>query len=96
MTRILILTIAIALAILTKPAAAQSRCAPYDAISANLIQKYGERRAHGGLRSTTQAMEIWVNDETGTWTVLIITPANVSCVVAAGAFWQDWKPGQPG
>ena len=91
------MTRSLLLALLATPAvAAEPPCAPRDAIAKSLggaphweaLTAVGET-TDGGL------LEIWTNDRTGTWTVLLTTPDGRACLISAGQRWWQAPPGQP-
>lgn len=91
--------LALVLALLASPAMAQTRCADRDHITKRLKEKYGERFAGAGMQDARSIFEIWVSDETGTWTIIMSRPNGQSCVMAAGENWrhiQAEPPGQEG
>jgi len=82
------------------PAAAQSVDIPcavidYDLGTAGLATRYGEARRHGGLINGDFALEVWRNDETGSWTVMLVAPSGASCWLVSGQLWQDYGPPPP-
>ncbi len=82
----------------TSVVAQSSNCAPRGEVVKKLTEKFGEVRRGGGIRSQKQAFEIWVSEETGTWTALstFSNPSNtglMSCVLSSGTDWihdMDW------
>lgn len=87
--------IAALLAVLAGPVAAQApQCAPHDRVIALLSGKYGEDRRSAGLAGAEgQAiMEIHANEETGTWTIIIIRPDGIACLVISGSHFHDVEP----
>lgn len=89
MTRLLMILLALA-----PPAAAQTTppCAPHDALSEQMTDRYGEQLVHSGLTASDRILEIWASPDTGTWTALILNAEGMACIVATGDFWQDWSP----
>ena len=77
----------------TADPAAASNCASRDLVVQRLQSKYDESLAVGGLQRSAgseSVMEVWASDETGTFTVLVTTPAGISCIVAVGTdFFQS-------
>lgn len=59
-------------------------CAERAELVTHLAQRYGETRQAIGLSSSTQVVEIFASDETGTWTITVTRPDGVACMVAAG------------
>ena len=91
MTRILILTLAVlAGAVLAKAAAAQD-CEHVDAMHDRLLAIEGKRLAYSGLAGGGQVyVEIWLREDTGQWSSIVIRPDYIACLMAVGEFWQDW------
>jgi hypothetical protein len=80
-----------ALIISTAGQAAAAVCGEREAISERLGQQYHEKSESIGLTSDGNLLEIYRSDQ-GTWTVLLVTPKGVACVVAAGEAWQQKDP----
>jgi hypothetical protein len=72
---------AIGLALCT-PANAQEMCGPTEKVHAALTEKFAEQRIWGGLTGgpNLSFIEVWVNPETDTWTILQTYPDGKSCV----------------
>lgn len=62
---------------------AQQQCGPVNDITRILQDRYGEKPVAVG-RNVSGAMVLYGSVETGTWTILIIKPDGVACVVAGG------------
>ena len=65
----------------------------YEGPEFELADKYGESVVARGYMSDQSGqiaavMETWVNGESGTWTVLLTTPAGVSCIAAVGRTFE--------
>ncbi len=65
----------------------QLTCGKRASFIAQLDQEYGEVRDGSGMGSTT-IFELWVSEETGTWTILEVFPNGMACVKAAGEGWH--------
>lgn len=70
--------------VLPSALSAQSRCRAYADLSERLSTVYGESRISQGLGLDGNVFETWVSEETGSWTILVVAPSGVSCLVAAG------------
>lgn len=90
---------------LTNPALAQSYCQPRESITKKLKENHGKDYAFGGIQKMpagmTGVMEIWVSEESRTYTVLVTLPTGISCIVAVGtdffvAIPEIEIPGVPG
>ncbi|PCH74384.1 MAG: hypothetical protein COC12_03775 [Rhodobacteraceae bacterium] len=80
-------------AAMAPPAMAQSlACMPRTSLVQSLADRHGERLTGGGLRSTTQVVEIWSSDKTGSFTVFVSRADGISCVIATGQNWQNSAP----
>lgn len=88
MTRRLILALAPVIALYGPPSAAQMACGPRADIVRQLEDRYGEARQGMGLGGPASIFEVWVNLETGTWTILKTYTNGVACIFAAGDGWQ--------
>lgn len=77
-------------AAMAPPAMAQTvRCMPRDALVEKLQTGYDERLIGGGLQNSTQLLEIWSSDKTGSFTVFITRPDGTSCLVSSGHNWNS-------
>ena len=77
------------------PAVAQQGCGTYAGMIAQLDMKYGEVRLGSG-RSPSKIFELWVSEETGTWTILEVFRGGMACMRAAGENWTVDPPVPPG
>jgi|HigsolmetaAR201D_1030396.scaffolds.fasta_scaffold83771_1 hypothetical protein len=65
-------------------------CAERPKVTEALITQWGELPAVVG-RTANQVMEVWLNPETGTWTLVVTSQNGVSCINAAGSDGQVIK-----
>ena len=72
--------------------AAQVECAPRATALAALAEGYGEQVIGGGIDSRGPLLEVFVNPETGTWTLLVTSPDGRSCIAAEGDGWRSYEP----
>lgn len=86
--------LAAVLALLCGPAWAQS-CADRSAVLETLTEKYGEGQVGVGFAGQ-YLFEVWVSDETGTWSILRTDASGVSCILASGKYWRDGIQEAPG
>jgi len=71
------------------PAMAQgTNCGPADQAEAYLQDQFGEEIAAYGLTDQGSVVEFWVNDETGTWS-LVFRRGDIRCLVDSGADGQS-------
>ena len=69
-------------------------CRPYTDQMRMLSETHGETSRGMGLRSATMlsplaVVQIMVNAETGSWTVLATSADGKACIIAAGTDWQE-------
>ncbi len=70
---------------------AQAQSAPCDLrakVLSTLEGKYAETPASLGLASNGAMIELLTSDA-GTWTILTTLPNGLSCLVAAGRYWEN-------
>ena len=88
----------IALVLGVSPIAGQAQaamCGNRDMVVEQLTAVHGEARISVGLQRNSQIMETYANADTGSWTIIVTTPAGMACLVAAGeAFQADLKDAQ--
>ena len=78
-------------------------CAPFEPLAKTLADRYGETQQSGGMAEAAgqpnALMLVFANEDTGTWSLLRVTPDGTACLIASGQDWQDWqtdaKPGDP-
>lgn len=75
-------------------AAAQGHavCAARDDLIAHLKGMYAERPVGAGLASPTEWFEIWANEETGTWSIVLSLPDGTACLLESGEGWVPEPP----
>jgi hypothetical protein len=62
-------------------------CAPRAEMVAKLAEKYGETRSDLMLDQRGNMMELLINAETGTWTMLVSIPGGPTCILTRGRNW---------
>lgn len=70
------------------PVAAQSVCGDRNEIVSRLESGYEEKAAAIGLSSNGGVVELY-RSKKGSWTLLITKPDGVSCLLAAGEYWEN-------
>lgn len=82
-------------------AAQQMGCGPTAQIMAGLEARFGERPVVIGAMQTGSRMTLTANDDTGTWSILLLSPdGQTACMAANGDGLQaapkpETKPGNP-
>lgn len=89
--------LALALLLFAFPAAAQQRqlCAPRAALVERLSQDFGEAPFASGIDGGGNLMEI-LSSPKGSWTLLIVRPDKIACIVGSGEGWLVYEPTVPG
>jgi hypothetical protein len=90
----IVVTVALILVVIASEARPQQSCADRSIVTGRLKDKYKETQIGLGLRNETSIFELWVNNETGSWTILQTVPLMAphsfqSCVMAAGNDWRS-------
>ena len=87
--RLISLSLTFGLAATAPPALAQTTCGGHETIVQGLATDYQESRIGRGLQSSTSLFEVWRSNEKGSWTILMLRPDGVACVIASGFAWTD-------
>ncbi|MEY1554518.1 hypothetical protein AB3Y40_02695 [Yoonia sp. R2331] len=88
MTRELMLTMMTGSALMlaaTQTEAQGRNCGPHGAVTTHLAENYNESRTMMGLAANQMVIEVFVNAETGSWTIIATRPDGVTCLVASGS-----------
>ena len=72
-------------------ATASPPCAPRPELLKQLAKQFHEQPAALGLTSNGSLIEVLTSDDGSTWTIMITQPKGPSCLVAAGASWEELK-----
>lgn len=75
---------ALALTLIAGQAVAAPKCDTPDRMYAFLGEWAGETRHFTGLAANGELVEIWKNQNTGSWTAVVTTADGKSCMVASG------------
>ena len=78
-------------------------CGPSAMMAKQSTKKYKEAPVAFGLQSNGSLLQVYASDhrndkdatndgEADTWTIVSTTPNGMSCIVAAGRYWQAIKP----
>lgn len=77
------------------PVFAQSNCASTKDVQEIMGGIYGEEKYASALSGRGYLVEVWANNETGTWTIIATSPEGISCVMDQGeGFAREELPGQ--
>ena len=70
-------------------------CARHDALTKHLSASYAEQPLNLALDANGNMVEVYSSNQ-GSWTMVVITPAGVACVVATGEAKISLNPRPPG
>lgn len=92
------LALLVALCAAAGPASAQQAmiCGQRDQIIAQLQARFGEERRSMGLAGRNRIVEVYVSDETGSWTITITGVDGITCLVASGQHFESFTPAPRG
>ncbi|MEO0486212.1 MAG: hypothetical protein AAF092_09900 [Pseudomonadota bacterium] len=65
-----------------------SNCAAREAVIDRLASRYGESRQSVGVAANQSVVEVYANDATGSWSILVTLPNGTSCLVASGMSFE--------
>jgi hypothetical protein len=87
----------LAIAVLASAGAVQAgACAPRAALTELLADRYGERsHGMGVIGAPGPAVQLFVNPDTGSWTLLELQPGGMACIAAIGTTEQPRPEGEP-
>ena len=77
------------------PSAAQAVCGERTSLLKQLEGKFKESPISMGLASNGSIVELTKSDK-GTWTILLTNPGGVTCLIAAGEYWEVLKQKKAG
>lgn len=84
----LLASLALLLTLFTSPTEAQQgQCFPKEAVVQNLGKEYGETPIWEGVNPQA-LIQIFVNQETRSWTIVGITPQGLACLLSSGDGWE--------
>jgi hypothetical protein len=84
--------VALWLSIGANAAFAAPACTSYDTMSELLAREYAENPVAAGLAHTGKLLQVFAAKDGSSWTVVLTRPDGVSCIVAAGRYWQPEPP----
>jgi hypothetical protein len=70
------------------PAAAQV-CAPYESVRRALFEQHGESAVGAGRDDRELVVQLFATSDGATWTLVIIRPDGIACLVASGLEWRS-------
>lgn len=81
-----------ALALALSASMASAECFPTPNVYEVIGGQFKEYRTGAGMTSDMSAwIEVWVNPETGSFTVMATLPNGQSCLIATGEGWNEFE-----
>ena len=88
-----IAVLALLVACLSPAIAQPANCAPRPMVDARLFEVYGETARFYGIDTDGQTLTVfYASGEGGSWTVVIVQPNGIACLVASGGSWSGPLP----
>ncbi len=63
-------------------------CAPHEVMTKHLSSKLTEAPTSLGLARDGKVVELFASEDGESWTMVVTAPEGMSCIVAAGKYWQ--------
>jgi hypothetical protein len=92
MSKMLSTAVFLSVAVVSVPAVAadpSAVCGPRKEIMKQLSQSFSEAPTAIGVTSTGELLQVLASADKSTWTIVVSRPDGLSCIVAAGADWQE-------
>lgn len=81
-----------ALALVLSAGAASAECFPTQNVYAVIGGEFKEYRSGAGMTPDMSAwVELWINPETGSFTLMATLPSGQSCIIATGEAWNEFE-----
>lgn len=81
--------LAIVLTMLPSFVQAQAMCGEYKTVKKSLKGTYNEERTQMGLASNGAVIEV-LSSHDGSFTIILVRPNGLACVMAAGEAWENF------
>lgn len=81
----LLITFLVVTSCASAPAMANRHCGTIEEVEAIIVEQYEETKLISMLQSENALYEIWINEDTSTWTALLKRPDGSSCIIASGS-----------
>jgi hypothetical protein len=63
-------------------------CSAHDTVKRTLSDRFAEKTVSIGLANNGAVVEV-LSSPNGTWTIVMTAPNGVTCLIAAGDYWQS-------
>ncbi|MEM1238001.1 MAG: hypothetical protein AAGI10_13610 [Pseudomonadota bacterium] len=89
-THLIALSIGVVALVLTATStrAQGANCAARDTVVERLASKYGESRQSVGMAANQSLVEVYANEDSGSWTITVTLPNGTTCLVASGSSFE--------
>ena len=87
MTRTIFTALAVFL-FLNGAANAQTMCAPWEKLAANLKAEYAEKPISNGIVNNGSLIQVFAS-KNGSWSLVMTDPRGISCLIATGESWEN-------
>lgn len=89
--------LAVMAALWPRPAMAQQPCGPMEKLVEHLASHYREAQvAAGDVDNGNGSLFFFANPKTGTWTMGVLKPSGLVCLIASGTHWRPVAYSEPG
>ncbi len=82
--------------IATAATAQQAPCESRSKLIEKLAENYNESSVAVGIANGGKLVEVLTTDGGSTWSIIMTSPAGISCLVAAGEGWRKLAPAPAG
>ncbi len=83
------LTVATTLVSTTPVVAHNLQCADYEMMTETLREQYGDTVAGRGVTNAGEMLELLLGREAGSWSLIVVNPGGLTCLIAGGNGWRD-------
>lgn len=66
-----------------------AQCNARESVLSTLASKYKEAPVQMGLTNAGAIIEVTASEEGDSWSIILTTPAGITCMVAAGEHWEQ-------
>ena len=77
-------------------ASAAQVCAPYESVRRALFEQHGEAVVGTGRDDRELVVQLFATPDGATWTLVIVRPDGLACLVASGQEWRSIAGRPPG
>ena len=67
------------------------KCGSIGEVHTALEEAFGEQRVWAGSAGQGQVMELFVNEDRPSWTIVLRTPNGMACPTGSGGRWREFE-----